>query len=329
MPQVVGVRFKQAGKIYYFGPGDIPDIQVDDHVIVQTSRGYEAGQVAMGPREVTDDEIVGKLKPVTRAATTGDLLSKQRYSMREAEVLERCREKVAEYRLPMKMVSAEFSFDGSSLVFFFTADKRVDFRELVRDLARTFRTRIELRQIGVRDEAKLIGGIGSCGRELCCSTHLTDFRPVSIKMAKQQDLPLSPMEISGLCGRLLCCLAYENDFYTEARRILPKRGEFVNTSHGRGRVLSSNVVKQTVQIMLDSEVTVEVPWSDSGEELIPEPVVEEVVAAAEPARAQRAPQTAAPPPSPPQPAASQDSEEQKPRRRSRRRRSRRGGRSKN
>jgi cell fate regulator YaaT (PSP1 superfamily) len=265
MPKVVGIRFKKACKIYYFDPGDL-DLEQDDYVIVETSRGQEAGYVAIEPKEVPEEEIVGHLKKVIRVATTEDLLTRQRYKMQEDAALERCQEKVAQYNLPMKVVGAEYSFDGSSLVFFFTADKRVDFRELVRDLARTFRTRIELRQIGVRDEAKLIGGVGPCGRQLCCITHLTDFKPVSIRMAKQQDLPLSPMEISGLCGRLLCCLTYENEYYKEAKRQMPRVGKMIDTDYGRGRVLGVNVVKQTVQVGLNNEMTVEIPWEIRGPE---------------------------------------------------------------
>lgn len=270
MPVIVGVRFEKASKIYYFSPGNIPDLKVDDWVIVETARGYEAGQVVIGPREVSQSEVVGHLKPVTRRATVEDLLSKERYALREAAALQRCRKKVAEYGLPMKVVGAEYSFDGSSLTFFFTSEKRVDFRELVRELAHIFRTRIELRQIGVRDEARLIGGIGPCGRCLCCITHLQDFRPVSIKMAKQQDLPLSPMEISGLCGRLLCCLSYEDEIYREAKAEMPQVGEIVNTEYGRGRVCSVNVIKQTLNVELEGGTIVEVSCAPA-EEQTPEP----------------------------------------------------------
>ncbi len=338
MPNVIGVRFKEAGKIYYFDPGNIQDLKVDDYVIVQTARGYEAGQVAIAPHPVPDQEVVGQLKQVVRCASAIDLLAKQRYSLREQQAVEACRAKVAEYNLPMKVVGAEYSFDGNSLVFFFTADKRVDFRDLVRDLARTFRTRIELRQIGVRDEAKLIGGIGPCGRALCCSTYLADFKPVSIKMAKQQDLPLSPMEISGLCGRLLCCLGYEDDYYREAKRQFPKMGDTVDTPDGPGRVCGVNVIKQTLQVFLESEATVEIPWRVPGDE-------EEEVAAPEdrpapaPRPAPRPPRRPAPPvqsrepeeaeepmePATPAPAPTEQPAEGQPRsnRRSRRRRSRR------
>ncbi len=257
--QVVGVRFKKAGKIYHFSPGNIQYLKVGDHVVVETSRGYEAGQVVLAPHDVPDSQITGQLKPVIRRATIEDMLSKETHAMHEMAALERCRRKVAECNLPMKVVGAEYSFDGNSLVFFFTSEKRVDFRELVKDLAHLFHTRIELRQIGVRDEAKLVGGIGPCGRLLCCMTHLSEFEPVSIRMAKQQDLPLSPMEISGLCGRLLCCLAYEDDYYREAKQNLPKVGEIVDTEYGQGEVLSANVIKQTLTVELESGVTLEIP----------------------------------------------------------------------
>lgn len=283
MPTVIGVRFNRACKIYYFDPGDL-EIAQDEYVIVQTSRGMEAGQVVLGPRQVPQDEVVGPLKKVSRIATTEDLLTQQRYKMREPTALEKCREKVQEYKLPMKVVGAEYSFDGSLLVFFFTADKRVDFRELVRDLARTFHTRIELRQVGVRDEAKLIGGIGPCGRQLCCITHLTDFKPVSIRMAKQQNLPLSPMEISGLCGRLLCCLTYENDYYKEAKKAMPRVGSTIPTEYGEGRVVDVNVIRQILRVKIDEETIIDVPW------LFPDEREEEETPAQEPQRQSKPPQ---------------------------------------
>lgn len=263
--QVVGIRFKKACKIYHFSPGAIQDLKAGDYVIVETSRGHEAGQVAMAPHDVPDNQITGQLKPVIRRAKIEDMLSRECHAMREMAAVERCRRKVAEYNLPMKVVRAEYSFDGSSLVFFFTSEKRVDFRELVKDLAHLFHTRIELRQIGVRDEAKFVGGIGPCGRLLCCASHLAEFEPVSIKMAKQQDLPLSPMEISGLCGRLLCCLAYEDEYYREARQNLPKVGETVDTEYGQGRVLGANVIKEALSVELESGMTVEIPWGSQEE----------------------------------------------------------------
>jgi cell fate regulator YaaT (PSP1 superfamily) len=262
MPLVIGVRFSPAAKVYYFDPAGLEDLQLGEHVIVETARGEEAGQVVIGPREVTDQEIVGKLKGVQRRATALDLTQLASFRYREQEALERCIEKVKEHGLPMKMVRAEYNYDGSRLVFFFVSETRVDFRELVRDLAQAFKARIELRQIGVRDEAKLLGGLGRCGQTLCCSTWLTDFHPVSIKMAKQQDLPLSPMEISGVCGRLLCCLAYENETYIAAKATLPKQGDMLDTPHGPGKIVQVNVIKETVQVELESQVIVEVSYQD-------------------------------------------------------------------
>jgi cell fate regulator YaaT (PSP1 superfamily) len=258
MPLVVGIRFNPANKVYYFDPSGFEDLMVSDFAIVETSRGEEVGRVVIPPREVDDQEVVGHLKSVVRRATALDLTQMAYYRHREQEAVERCKKKVQEHDLPMKIVRAEYNYDGSRLVFFFAAEKRVDFRKLVQDLARSFRARIELRQIGVRDEAKLMGGIGKCGLPLCCSTWLTEFNPVSIKLAKQQDLPLSPMEISGVCGRLLCCLAYEKDHYVEMKGKLPKYGDVIDTPHGRGKVIEVNVVKESVNVELESQMTVEV-----------------------------------------------------------------------
>jgi len=258
MPLVVGVRFRSAGKIYYFDPTGVSDLVVGDWAVVETTRGCEMGRVVLGPHEVDTKEITGKLRPVQRRATAADALEKQRCETRAQEALEQCRAKVAEYRLPMKIVHAEYSFDGKRLLFFFSSEKRVDFRDLVKDLAKVFRTRIELRHIGVRDEARLMGGIGRCGRQVCCSAWLSDFSPVSIKMAKQQGLPLSPMEISGLCGRLLCCLAYEHEYYQEIRSRLPKRGKKVDTPQGRGVVKAIRVLRESVTVKLESGEIVEV-----------------------------------------------------------------------
>jgi cell fate regulator YaaT (PSP1 superfamily) len=258
MPLVIGVRFNPASKVYYFAPTGFEDIGTGEHVVVETARGEEVGKIIIPPTEVSREEIVGKLKRVIRRASAIDLMQMAYYRFKEEDAVERCREKVQEHRLPMKIVRAEYNYDGSRLVFFFAAEKRVDFRQLVQDLARSFKARIELRQIGVRDEAKLIGGLGRCGRMLCCATWLTEFNPVSIKMAKQQDLPLSPMEISGLCGRLLCCLAYENQYYVEAKGKLPKRGKVIDTPHGPGKVIQVNPIKETVQVELESQVTLEV-----------------------------------------------------------------------
>lgn len=263
MPAVIGVRFGPVARVYYFDPTGFEDLQVGEYVIVETARGEEAGEVAIAPREVTDREIVGKLKGVLRRASALDLTQLAGFRFREQEALERAIEKVREHKLPMKMVRAEYNYDGSRLVFFFVSEMRVDFRELVRDLAQTLKARIELRQIGVRDEAKLLGGVGRCGETLCCSTWLTDFHPVSIKMAKQQDLPLSPMEISGVCGRLLCCLAYENETYIAAKETLPKQGEMLDTPHGRGKIVQVNAIKETVQVeLVETQVVVEVSYQD-------------------------------------------------------------------
>ncbi|MGQ9456923.1 MAG: PSP1 domain-containing protein [Anaerolineae bacterium] len=257
MPIVVGVQFRPATKIYYFDPGGLADLKEGDHVIVETTHGSEMGQVVIPPKEVPEEEVVGQLKKALRRATAWDAVQAAYYRAREGKALERCQEKVKEYGLPMKLIAAEYSFDGSRLVFYFTAEARVDFRALVRDLARTFKTRIELRQIGVRDEAKLLGGIGPCGRELCCRAWLSEFNPVSIRMAKQQDMPLNPADISGLCGRLLCCLAYENDVYAEIKARLPKLKATVMTPHGPGKVVGINALKETVSVQLESEAIVE------------------------------------------------------------------------
>ncbi len=266
MPIVVGVRFNPATKVYYFDPAGLTDLVVGENVLVETARGEEVGKVIIAPHTVSDDQIVGRLKAVLRRASALDLTQMAYYRYREQAALERCSQRIQEHNLSMKIIRAEYNYNGRRLVIFFTAEKRVDFRKLVQDLARTFKARIELRQVGVRDEAKLMGGIGKCGRALCCSTWLTEFNPVSIKMAKQQDLPLSPMEISGVCGRLLCCLSYEKEFYTEIRKRLPRMGEIVDTPRGRGRVVQVNAIKESVQIELDSQVTVEV----TQEELAPE-----------------------------------------------------------
>lgn len=257
MPIVVGVKFRGSCKLYYFSPDQINDLAVNDHVIVDTARGIEMGQVAMEPRDVSEDKIVGQLKSVVRKATTADLVNAQRYQAKEADALTKCREQVARSNLPMKVVQAEYSYDGSHLTFHFTSEQRVDFRDLVRELAHQFRTRIELRQIGVRDEARIVGGIGKCGRSLCCATWLSDFAPVSIRMAKQQDLPLSPMEISGLCGRLLCCLAYETDSYQAVKGQFPKVGKTIDTPAGPARIIKIRVFKETADVLLEDGTILE------------------------------------------------------------------------
>ena len=227
MPIVVGIRFKDSGKTYYFDPTQTDAVVQGQYVIVETARGLEMARVSELPHEVEESAIVGELKPVIRHATPEDDVRWKQLNSRQDELIKRCQEKIDEHELPMGLVKAEYSFDGSRLTFYFTADKRVDFRNLVRDLARTFRTRIELRQIGPRDEAKLLGGIGPCGRILCCATFLPDYARVSIKMAKDQDLPLNPSKISGVCGRLLCCLAYEHEQYIEMKAEMPRRGMWV------------------------------------------------------------------------------------------------------
>ncbi|MGD8791385.1 MAG: stage 0 sporulation family protein [Anaerolineae bacterium] len=265
MPLVIGVRFNPAGKVYYFDPAGIENIRVNEYIVVETSRGEEVGRVVIPPRDVDDDEIVRRLKAAKRRATALDLTQMSFYGYKEQAALQRCQEKAQEHGLPMKIVRAEYNYDGSRLVFFFAAEQRVDFRKLVHDLARSFRARIELRQIGVRDEAKLMGGVGRCGLALCCATWLTEFSPVSIKMAKLQDLPLSPMDISGVCGRLLCCLAYESDDYAEMKAKLPKAGKYIDTPHGRGKVVQVNVVKESVQVELESQISVEVTRQELAE----------------------------------------------------------------
>ncbi|MCM3791161.1 stage 0 sporulation family protein [Domibacillus indicus] len=266
MCNVVGVRFKQAGKIYYFDPGDL-GIQKEDYVIVETVRGVEYGHVVVGPKEVDEDDVVLPLKKVIRTADQKDRLAVQENSEAAIQAFETCTSKITEHNLDMKLVDVEYTFDRNKVIFYFTADGRVDFRELVKDLASIFRTRIELRQIGVRDEAKMLGGIGPCGRMLCCSTFLGDFEPVSIKMAKDQNLSLNPAKISGLCGRLMCCLKYENDEYEDARRELPDVGQKVTTPSGNGRVTGLNILERLVQVHLpELERTLEFSSDEIGRE---------------------------------------------------------------
>jgi cell fate regulator YaaT (PSP1 superfamily) len=250
MPVVVGIRFKDSGKTYFFDPNGYDTLAQGDQVIVETVRGLELAKVAFAPHNVGEEAIVGELRPVMRRAEASDFERMRLLNARHNEVLARCAEKISEHTLPMRLVKAEYSFDGSRLTFYFTADKRIDFRALVRDLARTFRTRIELRQIGPRDEAKLLGGIGPCGRLLCCATFLPDYARVSIKMAKDQDLPLNPSKISGVCGRLLCCLSYEHEQYIQIKGELPRKGNWVQTPDGPGEVVAVNVVRETVTVEL-------------------------------------------------------------------------------
>ncbi|MEF3306525.1 PSP1 domain-containing protein [Paenibacillus sp. GYB003] len=249
MYNVVGVRFKKAGKVYYFDPSDLP-IHQEDAVIVETARGVEYGKVVIGKRTVGESDVVLPLKRVIRVADQTDarLVEDNKNAARGA--MATCQEKIKEHQLKMKLVDVEYTFDRNKIIFYFTAEGRIDFRELVKDLAGIFRTRIELRQIGVRDEAKMLGGIGPCGRILCCSSFLGDFEPVSIKMAKDQNLSLNPTKISGLCGRLMCCLKYEHDQYESGKQEMPKVGSVVITSMGNGKVVSLNVENRTVKVQL-------------------------------------------------------------------------------
>lgn len=252
---VVGVRFKKAGKIYYFDPGE-HTLTPGDGAIVETARGVEYGQVVAGPLEVEEDEVVAPLKKVIRRATDLDCQQLSTNRERESKAFQVGLEKIAVHNLPMKLVGVEQTFDGNKIIFYFTADGRIDFRELVKDLASVFRTRIELRQIGVRDEAKMVGGLGCCGRELCCSTWLSDFASVSIRMAKDQNLSLNPTKISGICGRLMCCLKYENESYEHAREEFPELGSWVITPNGEGKVAGINILKNSVSVELKESKTI-------------------------------------------------------------------------
>ena len=249
MVKVIGVKFRNSGRVYSFDPLDLP-VKAGDGVIVETARGMEYGDVTTDPKEVEEREIVAPLKPVVRIATDEDKRLRAQYEAKEADAYDVCLEKIAAHGLDMKLVDVEYTFNGSKVVFYFTADERVDFRELVKDLAYALKTRIELRQIGVRDEAKMLGGLGPCGRLVCCKAFLDDFRPVSIKMAKEQNLSLSPTKISGLCGRLMCCLQYEQNAYEAIRSVMPKPGKEVNTVDGVGVVVENNAVTERTKVRL-------------------------------------------------------------------------------
>lgn len=252
MTKVVGIRFRQAGKIYYFDPGDL-DLEVPQHVIVETARGVEMGTVLIAPKEIEDDKVIQPLKPVIRMATDEDEKIVEKNREREKEAFRICKEKIIKHELEMKLVDVEYTFDNNKLLFYFTADGRIDFRELVKDLAAVFRTRIELRQIGVRDETKIMGGLGICGRELCCKSYLADFVPVSIKMAKEQNLSLNPTKISGTCGRLMCCLKNEQETYEYLNGRLPSMGDIVTCPGGqKGEVTNINVLRQLVKVIIDN-----------------------------------------------------------------------------
>ena len=250
MTKIVGVRFKKNGKTYFFNPKDL-ELKAGMHVVVETARGIEYGEVSMDTREATENEVVSPLKDVIRMATPEDDKTFESNAEKAKKAFVTCQEKIAKHKLDMKLIDVEYTFDNSKILFYFTADGRIDFRELVKDLASVFRTRIELRQVGVRDEAKTIGGLGICGRPFCCHACLSDFQPVSIKMAKEQGLSLSPTKISGTCGRLMCCLKYEQEAYEDALHRVPGVGSVVETGEGRGVVTSTNLLRETVQVKLD------------------------------------------------------------------------------
>ena len=249
MVRVAGVRFKNAGKVYYFDPDQF-EVKLNDNVIVETARGLEFGTVTMEITEIKEDDVVQPLKKIVRIAGEEDEKRHEENEKKKSKALNLCQEKIEKHGLEMKLIDVEYTFDNNKIIFYFTADGRVDFRELVKDLASVFKMRIELRQIGVRDEAKMLGGIGSCGKSLCCSTWLSDFEPVSIKMAKVQNLSLNPTKISGICGRLMCCLKYENDVYMELRKGLADHGEKVKTKDGMGKVVDTNILESKVKVRL-------------------------------------------------------------------------------
>ena len=255
MTTVCGVRFKDVGKVYYFDPGDLT-LAAGDHAVVETSRGLEYGEVLLGNTEVEDSEIVAPLKKVVRIADAKDEKTVAENREREKSAFSICLQKIAAHKLDMKLVDVEYTFDRSKILFYFTADGRVDFRDLVKDLASVFRTRIELRQIGVRDEAKMLGGLGICGRPFCCSSYMDEFRPVSIKMAKEQGLSLNPTKISGTCGRLMCCLKYEQDAYEHLLSNTPRQGALVQTQQGRGYVTNVNLLRGILTVRLIDEDTI-------------------------------------------------------------------------
>jgi cell fate regulator YaaT (PSP1 superfamily) len=261
MADIVGIRFKKAGKLYYFDAAGI-ELKAGDHVVVKTSRGMDLGQVVIAPGQVLAAQIEEALSPVLRKADPEDVRRAEELEARAREALIECGRMIGELNLPMKLLSAEYNLDGNRLTFLFSAEERVDFRELVRRLTGRFKVRVELRQVGSRDEAKLVGGFGRCGRPLCCMSFLTEFTPVSIKMAKEQELPLNPMKISGICGRLMCCLAYEGEQYRLMKEKMPKKGQRVSTHMGEATVTGTNPLKETVIVQLDSEASVELPLSE-------------------------------------------------------------------
>jgi len=261
MANITGIRFKKAGKIYYFEAGEIA-LQAGDYAVVKTTRGLELGHVVIPPGQVKVNDTGETLSPVVRKAEAEDIAKEEELNTKAEEALIECGKMIADLKLPMKLLSAEYALDSSRLTFFFSAEERVDFRELVRRLSGKFKVRVELRQVGSRDEAKLLGSFGRCGRELCCAAFLTEFSPVSIKMAKEQDLPLNPMKISGACGRLMCCLAYEGEQYKEMKEKMPKIGSRISTKMGEAVVVGNNPLKETVMVVLDNESRVELPLKE-------------------------------------------------------------------
>jgi cell fate regulator YaaT (PSP1 superfamily) len=261
MSKIVGVRFKKAGMIYYFNPQEIELARGED-VVVETVRGATIGKVAIAPKEARPEEITEPLKPVLRKAQPEDIEQMGKMVEKEKEALAKCEELVQRFHLPMHLLSAEYNLDGSYLTVFFKSEKRVDFRALLRELSSALKTRVELRQVGTRDAAKLVGGVGRCGRALCCSSHLTKFDTISMRMAREQNLPLNPANISGVCSRLLCCLAYENEQYRVMKQKLPQIGQTIKTRLGEGKVIGGNPLKETVTIQLESEAVLEVPLSE-------------------------------------------------------------------
>ena len=261
MPNIAGIRFKRAGKVYYFDAKDI-ELKAGDYAVVKTARGMEMGHVVIAPGQIQQVDGEEPLSQVMRKATPEDVAKTEELEKKAEEALIECGKMIAELNLPMKLLSAEFSLDSARLTFLFSAEERVDFRELVRRLSGQFKVRVELRQVGSRDEAKLLGAYGRCGRQLCCAAFLTEFNPVSIKMAKEQDLPLNPMKISGACGRLMCCLAYEGEQYKAMKEKMPKIGQRVTTRMGEATVVSNNPLKETVMVELDTEAQVEVPLAE-------------------------------------------------------------------
>ena len=261
MADIVGIRFKRGGRVYYFDPAGI-ELEVNDWIVVKTTRGLELGYVVIAPKQVLNSEVSGPLKPVIRKAKTEDVERAQELETKSREALAKCGELIAEFDLPMKLLSAEYDLSGKRLTFFFSAAERVDFRQLARELNKHFKIRVELRQVGSRDEAKLMGGFGRCGRPLCCMNFLCEFTPVSIKMAKEQDLSLNPMKISGVCGRLMCCLGYESELYHVMREKLPRVKQRVSTPLGMATVVGGNPLKETVLVELESGTTVDLPLGE-------------------------------------------------------------------